>query len=177
VGFNHRRPVAWPADGARWSSHRASRGAYTRALCGMLYRVGLMRPGSENLIPYALRVYARRPGADSNLALPGGFDLMDEFASGLSRTNAEGGLSFPITFLGLFDTVKGTGIIGRDITWAYIICSPMSGESFMRCRSTRIGNRFASVWLSNRQAPPTVEWMKCGSIRARHAHRLTKSRG
>jgi uncharacterized protein (DUF2235 family) len=97
-----------------------SRGAYTaRALCGMLYRVGLMRPGSENLIPYALRVYARRPGADSDLALPGGFDLMDEFAEGLSRTNAEGGLSFPITFLGLFDTVKGTGIIGPDITWAY----------------------------------------------------------
>jgi uncharacterized protein (DUF2235 family) len=28
-----------------------SRGAYTaRALCGMLYRVGLLRPGSENLV-------------------------------------------------------------------------------------------------------------------------------
>lgn len=50
-----------------------SRGAYTaRALCGMLYRVGLMRPGSNNLMPYAVRVYARRPGKDSELERPEG---------------------------------------------------------------------------------------------------------
>jgi uncharacterized protein (DUF2235 family) len=97
-----------------------SRGAYTaRALCGMLYRVGLMRPGSENLIPYALRVYARNPGKDSDLARPGGWGLMDRFAGGLSRPIHDGKLSFPIEFLGLFDTVKGTGIIGPDITWPY----------------------------------------------------------
>jgi uncharacterized protein (DUF2235 family) len=100
-----------------------SRGAYTaRALCGMLYRVGLMRPASENLIPYALRVYARRPGRDSDLSAPNGWGLMDRFAGGLSRRiewAARERLSFPIEFLGLFDTVKGTGIIGRDITWPY----------------------------------------------------------
>jgi uncharacterized protein (DUF2235 family) len=97
-----------------------SRGAYTaRALCGMLYRVGLMRPGSENLIPYALRVYARDPGPDSDLTAPGGFDLMDRFASGLSRRIVGDSLAFPIKFLGLFDTVKGTGVVGPDITWAY----------------------------------------------------------
>jgi uncharacterized protein (DUF2235 family) len=97
-----------------------SRGAYTaRALCGMLYRIGLMRPGSENLIPYALRVYARKPGKGSDLAAPGGFDLMDKFASGLCRQIVGDSRAFPIQFLGLFDTVKGTGIIGPDITWAY----------------------------------------------------------
>jgi uncharacterized protein (DUF2235 family) len=97
-----------------------SRGAYTaRALCGMLYRVGLMRPGSQNLIPYALRVYAREPGTDSDLGASGGWDLMDRFAGGLSRTITEDSRAFPIKFLGLFDTVKGTGIVGPDITWPY----------------------------------------------------------
>ncbi|MDT5401957.1 MAG: hypothetical protein QOK33_5188 [Mycobacterium sp.] len=97
-----------------------SRGAYTaRALCGMLFRVGLMRPGSENLIPYALRVYARHPGKDSDLAQPGGWDLMNRFSEALSRPIHDNRLSFPIEFLGLFDTVKGTGIIGPDITWPY----------------------------------------------------------
>jgi hypothetical protein len=98
-----------------------SRGAYTaRALCGMLYRIGLMRPGSENMIPYALRAYAREPGADSNLRRPGGFDLMKRFSKALSRSvHDDDHVSFPIEFLGLFDTVKGTGIIGPDITWAH----------------------------------------------------------
>src|SRR3954447_24948403 len=37
-----------------------SRGAYTaRALTGMLHTVGLLRPGTENLVPYALKLYAR----------------------------------------------------------------------------------------------------------------------
>ena len=36
-----------------------SRGAYTaRALIGLLNRPGLLRPGSENLVPYAVRQYA-----------------------------------------------------------------------------------------------------------------------
>jgi uncharacterized protein (DUF2235 family) len=34
-----------------------SRGAYTaRALCGMLHTVGLLRPGNDGLIPYAIRM-------------------------------------------------------------------------------------------------------------------------
>lgn len=66
----------------------------------------LARPGGE-------------PGRDSDLAVQGGWDLMDRFAGGLSRTISKGSLAFPIKFLGLFDTVKGTGIIGPDITWPY----------------------------------------------------------
>lgn len=97
-----------------------SRGAYTaRALCGMLYRVGLLRPGTENLVPYAIRVYARRPGRDSDLTRSEGWARIDRFAKGLSIRRDDGRLSFPIHFLGLFDTVKGTGIIGRDIRWPY----------------------------------------------------------
>ena len=37
-----------------------SRGAYTaRALCGMLHIIGLLRQGSEGLIPYAIRMIKR----------------------------------------------------------------------------------------------------------------------
>jgi len=97
-----------------------SRGAYTaRALCGMLYRVGLLRPSSENLVPYALRVYARRPGKGSDLSGPEGWDRMDRFAEALSVPVRAGSLAFPVAFLGLFDTVKATGVLGRDIHWPY----------------------------------------------------------
>jgi uncharacterized protein (DUF2235 family) len=97
-----------------------SRGAYTaRALCGMLYRVGLLRPGSENLIPYALRVYARRAGKDSDLSGPEGWDRIDKFADALSVRPRPDSLAFPIDYLGVFDTVKATRVLGRDIHWPY----------------------------------------------------------
>jgi uncharacterized protein (DUF2235 family) len=74
-----------------------SRGAYTaRALCGMLYRVGLLRPGSENLVPYAVRVYARNPGKDSDLAQPEGWDRMDRFSEALAVRTEGDRRSFPI---------------------------------------------------------------------------------
>ena len=62
-----------------------SRGAFTaRALCGMLYRVGLLRPGSENLVPYAVRAYARKPGKDSDLNREEGWDRIDKFSKALA---------------------------------------------------------------------------------------------
>jgi uncharacterized protein (DUF2235 family) len=96
-----------------------SRGAYTaRAFCGMLQTIGLMRPGSENLIPYALRIYARR-AKDSDLANPEGWDRMERFAKGLSVRIVGDDVAFPIEYLGVFDTVKATSFIGRDIKWPY----------------------------------------------------------
>jgi len=97
-----------------------SRGAYTaRALCGMLYRVGLLRPGSENLVPYALRVYARRPGKESDLRQPEGWERIDRFAAALSVRPRPDSVAFPVHYLGVFDTVKATGLLGRDIRWPY----------------------------------------------------------
>jgi uncharacterized protein (DUF2235 family) len=53
-----------------------SRGAYTaRALAGMLLRPGLMRPGSENLLPYAVEKYALNRDFTQ-----GEFDRWAEFA-------------------------------------------------------------------------------------------------
>jgi uncharacterized protein (DUF2235 family) len=74
-----------------------SRGAYTaRALCGLLHMCGLLTPGNEALIPYAIRLYK---GND-----PCKFDI----ASGFRNT-----FSIPCTpyFLGLWDTVSSVGWI------------------------------------------------------------------
>ena len=94
-----------------------TRGAYTaRAL---LYRLGLLRPGSDNLVPYVVRVYARRAGMDSDLRRPEGWDRMDRFANALSVRPRPDSVAFPVEFLGIFDTVKATRFLGRDISWPY----------------------------------------------------------
>jgi uncharacterized protein (DUF2235 family) len=95
-----------------------SRGAYTaRALTGMLRTVGLLRPGAENLAPYAVKLYAQAgPGFEAG---PGAataekrfWDTRDEFV------RVFGNPDFPSTFdkdtpqvhfLGVWDTVKSVG--------------------------------------------------------------------
>jgi uncharacterized protein (DUF2235 family) len=74
-----------------------SRGAYTaRALCGLLHMFGLLTPGNEALIPYALRLYKSND--------PCKFEI----AAGFRTT-----FSVPCTpyFLGLWDTVSSVGWI------------------------------------------------------------------
>jgi uncharacterized protein (DUF2235 family) len=71
-----------------------SRGAYTaRALCGMLHLIGLLHPGNENLIPYAIRVLKKQPTP---------FSLLREFQQTFSRTCQP-------HFVGLWDTVSSLG--------------------------------------------------------------------
>ena len=97
-----------------------SRGAFTaRALCGMLYRVGLLRPGSENLVPYAVRAYARKPGKDSDLNREEGWDRIDKFSKALAIRPHDGRPSFLIEYLGIFDTVKTLKLFGPDVRWPY----------------------------------------------------------
>ncbi len=74
-----------------------SRGAYTaRALCGLLHMCGLLTPGNEPLIPYALRLYKSND--------------QDKFqvAAGFRNT-----FSVPCKpyFVGLWDTVSSVGWI------------------------------------------------------------------
>lgn len=97
-----------------------SRGAYTaRALAGMLYRVGLLRPGAENLVPYAVGVYARNRGEDADLSGDEGWDRIDRFSAAFARTIRNRSRAVPITFLGAWDTVKAAGILNWDLTWPY----------------------------------------------------------
>jgi uncharacterized protein (DUF2235 family) len=97
-----------------------SRGAFTaRALCGLLYRIGLLRPGSENLVWYAVREYARQPGEDSDLNRPEGWDRIDKFSEVLAIRPHDGRRSFLVEYLGIFDTVKALSLLGRDVSWPY----------------------------------------------------------
>src|SRR6202050_348858 len=83
-----------------------SRGAYTaRALCGMLQMMGLLCPGNEGLIPYAMRLFKRRDGFLRRLkASPNKFRI----AAGFKKTF---GRECKPHFLGVWDTVSSVGWI------------------------------------------------------------------
>lgn len=108
-----------------------SRGAFTaRALAGMLLRPGLMRPGSDNLLPYAVEKYAinRKFTVDE-------FEQWARFAKAfcwrtdnepLFRTikqNNPGQVwhyAVPIAYMGLWDTVKAAGFLRfGNLRWPY----------------------------------------------------------
>jgi uncharacterized protein (DUF2235 family) len=87
-----------------------SRGAYTAlALAGMLRTVGLLSPGAENLVPYAIKLYAKNTSRD----------VSEDEDKEYWETRGEFGRKFGnpefvrfarnITFLGLWDTVKSVG--------------------------------------------------------------------
>ncbi|MDT4921088.1 MAG: hypothetical protein QOI15_1990 [Pseudonocardiales bacterium] len=107
-----------------------SRGAYTaRALVGMLNRPGLLRPGSENLVPYAIAHYAtNKTFSDSDKA------NMREFSHAFCwGTEAEPlsqpwdkdayemhWHSVPVAYVGVWDTVKAAGILRfGDLHWPF----------------------------------------------------------
>jgi uncharacterized protein (DUF2235 family) len=108
-----------------------SRGAYTaRALAGMLLRPGLMRPGSENLLPYAVEKYAVNRDFTKDE-----YEHWDEFARAFCwrtddeplfatvRQNNPGQVwhyAVPVTYLGLWDTVKAAGFLRiGTLRWPY----------------------------------------------------------
>ncbi|WP_427135262.1 T6SS phospholipase effector Tle1-like catalytic domain-containing protein [Pseudarthrobacter sp. S9] len=91
-----------------------SRGAYTaRALVGILRAIGVLRPGSENLVPYVVATYARR----------GGEDKMDQkeihLTSEVFAQHVDGTSTVPVKYLGVWDTVKAAGFLRWEIRWSY----------------------------------------------------------
>jgi len=81
-----------------------SRGAYTaRALCGMLHVVGLLLPGNEGLIPYAIRMI-RQKQID--------FGVVRDFNSTFCR-------ACPVHFIGVWDTVSSMGWVYDPIRFPY----------------------------------------------------------
>ena len=99
-----------------------SRGAYTaRALTGMLDVFGVFRPGSGNLVPYAVNAFARqhdRPRDDERQRA-----AKQEFFEGLrvyAKTHAvDREAHVDVHFVGLWDTVKAAGTIGRQLRWPF----------------------------------------------------------
>ena len=91
-----------------------SRGAYSaRALAGLLNVAGLLRPGSENLVPYAVSVYARNKDLSDD-----DWSQMHQFAGAFSR-QVGNRTSIPIEFMGVWDSVKAAGILRWNLHWPY----------------------------------------------------------
>lgn len=91
-----------------------SRGAYTaRALAGLLKSVGLLRPGSENLVPYAIGVYAKNRTFSKD-----DWKQLHQFADAFSRKVDER-TGVPVHFMGLWDSVKAAGLLRWNLRWLY----------------------------------------------------------
>jgi len=92
-----------------------SRGAYTaRALTGMLEVFGLFRPGSENLVPYAVSEYARQEKRKRD------WTVLREYARIHGRDMGQRSKDhIRVHFLGLWDTVKAAGNLWRQLRWPY----------------------------------------------------------
>ena len=91
-----------------------SRGAYTaRVLAGFLQAVGLLEPGNQSLIPYAIKLYKskKRRYWIVGSASPQ-FKVMQKFKSTFSRP-------VDIHFLGLWDSVSTFGWIYNPIFLPY----------------------------------------------------------
>jgi uncharacterized protein (DUF2235 family) len=137
VKDNVEEAYVWLAENYRFGDRifvfGFSRGAYTaRALTGMLRTVGLIRPGAQNLAPYALKLYAQSKTAAKAIASTPPELRGSEAAIAAKRPEADrafwatrdafierfGNPAFPnpfdpsraqIEFLGVWDTVKSVG--------------------------------------------------------------------
>jgi uncharacterized protein (DUF2235 family) len=100
-----------------------SRGAYTaRVLAGMLFAIGLLPRGCENLVPYALRLYKgvrderKRGGITKQWS-----DLCDQFRWTFAKpvVPEDDKRQFPIHFLGVWDTVSSVGWVFNPEKFPY----------------------------------------------------------
>lgn len=90
-----------------------SRGAFTaRALAAVLHSVGLLHPGMENMIRYALKYWKQDFGPNT----PGGRSCGD-FKKSLAR-------ECPVHFIGVWDTVSSVGYINQFKTFPYTLKNP-----------------------------------------------------
>jgi uncharacterized protein (DUF2235 family) len=106
------------ADGDRIFLFGFSRGAYTaRAVAALLHMYGLLRPGNEPLIPYAIRMMTAitklrgRKAEDRRVAEY--FDLARNFREHFSRTGVK------IHFVGVWDTVSSVGWFENPLRLPY----------------------------------------------------------
>jgi uncharacterized protein (DUF2235 family) len=93
-----------------------SRGAYTaRALAGVLHMFGLLCPGNNGLIPYVIRMYAKKTRNAAGMTHT--FDVATEFKATFCRP-------CPIHFVGLWDTVSSVGWIWDPVRLPYTAQNP-----------------------------------------------------
>ena len=103
-------------DGDRIYLFGFSRGAYTvRALSGMVHLYGLLHPGNEGLIPYILKMYARRTREAAGMQPS--FEIAHGFKDTYSRT-------VRLHLVGVWDTVSSVGMVWDPLKLPYTACNP-----------------------------------------------------
>jgi len=94
-----------------------SRGSYTaRVVAALLYHVGLLPRGSENLIPYALRLLRMARTDNRNLG--------DKFRETFARPIGNADRRFSVHFVGLWDTVSSVGWFWEPAKFRYTATNP-----------------------------------------------------
>ena len=102
VGDAYRYLMNVYEDGDRVYLFGFSRGAYTvRALGGVIHMFGLLCPGNNGLIPYIIRLYARR--TRNAAGMKNTFEVADGFKFTFCR-------DCPLHFVGVWDTVSSVGL-------------------------------------------------------------------
>lgn len=116
VGDAYRYLMGVYEDGDKVFLFGFSRGAYTaRALAGVLQMFGLLYPGNDGLIPYVIRLFARRTRR------AGGMTHTFEVAEGFKATFCR---HCPLHFVGVWDTVSSVGWVWDPLRLPYTARNP-----------------------------------------------------
>jgi uncharacterized protein (DUF2235 family) len=111
VGDAYRYLMNVYEDGDKVYLFGFSRGAYTvRALAGVLHMYGLLCPGNDGLIPYIIKMYARRTRTAAGMTHT--FQVAEGFKSTFCR-------HCPLHFVGVWDTVSSVGWIWDPLKVPY----------------------------------------------------------
>jgi uncharacterized protein (DUF2235 family) len=103
-------------DGDRIYLFGFSRGAYTvRALSGMLNMYGLLHAGNDGLIPYILKMFARRTRKAAGMEET--FNVAEGFQATYSR-------KVKIHLVGVWDTVSSVGMVWDPLKLPYTARNP-----------------------------------------------------
>lgn len=104
------------ASGDRVFLFGFSRGSYTaRALAAVLYMYGLLCPGNEGMIPYVMRMFARKSRKAGGMKET--LEVADFFKASFSR-------DCNIFFEGLWDTVSSVGWITSPVVLPFSARNP-----------------------------------------------------
>jgi uncharacterized protein (DUF2235 family) len=96
-----------------------SRGAYTvRAVCSLLRMYGLIRPGNEPLVPYAVRMLVGINRAKADKEKQELFEIAENFRKTMTGTECHP------AFVGVWDTVSSVGWIENSLKLPYVANNP-----------------------------------------------------
>lgn len=111
VGDAYRYLMNVYEDGDKVFLFGFSRGAYTaRGVAGLLHMFGLLQPGNEGLIPYIIRLYAKKTRKAAGMTHT--FDVATDFKETFCR-------HCPLHFVGVWDTVSSVGWVWDPLKLPY----------------------------------------------------------